>query len=217
MSVTFARIVDSGDPRLRAFREALFEELGAKAADVDLDFSHRDTYRHFEGLPPAYIEELWKFGRRKWAQVRFDALECAIVANRVVSLSGCRKYSGGMLRVAMHLYTLRAYRRTVRNIQFSESGFFARHLAFAREVGGVRSLFFTVYPHSKKLQSHVANLAHRKISPDGGKLFFVGDLEFIESPINFHGVDQFFFIYKLDEGFEFNRMAPEPALEERSC
>jgi hypothetical protein len=153
-----------------------------------------------------------KFGNQKWRQTQFANLEAAVCkeTNKIISISGCKIYSKNMLRVAMHLYTLKNYRKTCRHIQFSETGFFYRHLQFAKSLPQIESLFLTVYDHNSKLKSHVKNLASRRFAPGHGKMHYIHDLIPISQPLLFHAVPQYFFLYPLKEGFIWDGTAPVP-------
>ncbi len=201
MNVTLETIIDRWDSRITDFRQRLFTELGVDGGNLNIASTRSGTLRKLDRLSASDAEEIWKFSDAKWIATKFDALECALVAGRVVSLSGCRFYGNNMLRVGMHLYTLKEFRREVRNIQFRKNGFFARHLEFARNSEKTECLFMTVYAHNSKLKSHAKNLASRRISPDGGPMEYIHDLEFVPEPIVFHDVPQYFFLYKLNPDF----------------
>lgn len=194
------------------FRKSICLENGGLEDYFDQNLSYQQTEAYYKDVMrgQGVFEEVWKFGQRKWQETSFAAIEVAVhnKDKKVVSLSGCRHYSQRMLRVGMHLYTLQNYRKTCRNIQFSEHGFFRRHIDYAKASGKVDCLFMTVFVHNKTLEAHVKNLAKRRISPDGGELFYIHDLEFIEKPIKFHNVPQYFFLYPLVKDFCWSMEAP---------
>lgn len=203
---TIISISDRWDPRLSDFRRALVEEFSLPPDTIHRPLTRSAVDRMFGHLPNDAREEVWKFCDSKWRTVAFDRIECALIGDRIVSISGCRRYGQDLLRVGMHLYTLRAYRQRVRNLQFHPGGYFERQLEFARGQN-VRCLFLSIYAHSRKLESHVKNLAERRISPDGGPMVYIHDLERVEEPIFLHNVPQHIFLYKIDPDFSFDREA----------
>lgn len=201
------RLVNPFDFRITEFRRKVCAENGAKTDYADQTLDYKETVKYVEQLPsPKNFEEIWKYGNTKWKKTQFDSLECIIHEGFIVGVSGCKLYTDNMLRVSMHLYILKDYRGIYRNSQFCENGLFQRHLEFAKTLGNVDCLFMTIYPYNRKLKAHIRNLAYRKISSYGRKSNkeFIENLQFIEKPINFHGVPQYFFLYALKKGFKFS-------------
>src|SRR5690606_24293779 len=131
------------------------------------NLSYKETQEYCNSLSrEAVFEEIWKFGNKKWEQTDFSCIEVAVLNNsgEIVSISGCRRYESNLLRVAMHLYTLKDFRKSCRNVQFSDKGFFYKHIEYARSLKDIEALFLTVYPYSKKLLNHFKNLAYRRLS-----------------------------------------------------
>ena len=214
-SLQIQRLTNPMDSRITDFRSKVCEENGAKKNYINntsLDYKNTVKYVNQLSSPNKNFEEIWKYGNTKWTITKFDALECVFYNNLIISLSGCKAYTNNMLRVSMHLYTLINYRKICRNFQFRKNGFFQRHLDFAKKIGNIECLFMTVYPHNKKLKAHVHNLAYRKISPDGKKhnMHFIDKLQFIDEPIIFHNVPQYFFLYPLNKSFQFPKELPKP-------
>lgn len=205
--------LDRDDPKLKKFRSEVCQENGANFDYLEKSLTYKESKDYFDSLEcKGDFEEVWKYGNTKWKQAQLLRVEAAVcnATGEVASISGCRMYSDNMMRVGMHLYTLKKYRKTCRNIQFDSEGFFYRHINFAREMGGVESLFMTVYAHNKKLESHVKNLGQKKMSPDGGRMSFIEDLIAVEEPLEFHSVPQHFFLYPLSKDFNWIGRAPLP-------
>ncbi len=198
------RFSDKYHPKVFAFRKSLLRELGASESYLELDMSYKQTLQYCEEFNIRNPEEVWKYGLRKWRNTHFaNILGYCTPQGDLASLSGCEYFSEQKcMRVSMHLYTLESYRSKYRNIQFDENGFFATHLAEAKSLK-LDYIFFTVYPHNKVLQSHIKNLAYRKISPGTKPLLFVNDLIFVEQAIIFKDVAQYFFIYPINDTRQF--------------
>lgn len=209
--IRLERIVDRFDPRVLRFCREVCEENGADADFYDQSdsFNYTQTTQRFSNLGESESEEIWKFGKRKWRETNFENLECLVWGERVIGLSGCRAYEGGLLRVSMHLYTLKSFRKTCRNFQFAPDGLFSRHLDFARAHGDFQSLFMSVYPHSKRLLSHAKNLGGRHLTPGRTPSPFISDLKPWHEPVIFHNVPQYFFFYPLRADFNFDGRAPQ--------
>ena len=207
------RFTDPMDSRITDFRRKVCEENGAKSDYLNKNLDYKSTVKYVNQLsPPKNFEEIWKYGNTKWIVTKFDAFECVVYNSLIISVSGCKIYTNKMLRVSMHLYTLTNYRKICRNFQFRENGFFQRHIEFAKTVGNIECLFMTIYPYNKKLKAHIHNLAYRKINPDGQKIKtkFIDELQFIENPIIFHNVPQYFFLYPLSKRFRFPKEPLKP-------
>lgn len=199
-------ITDRFDPRLTEFRKRVCIENGAHETYLDLDIDKESTLEYCKPLGSnCTFEEIWKYGNNKWTRTEFARIECLLEGDEIISISGSRFYTHNLLRVGMHLYTLKSHRKSYRNVPFSENGFFYHHLQFAKNHPFLDALFLSIYPHNPKLMALVKNIAHRQMSPDGGKenLHFVDKMVFIENPITFHDVNQYFFYYPLRELTEF--------------
>lgn len=203
------RIEDRFDPRISEFRRQVCRENGAGDEFFNLSLDRHEVDSRYGHLPPQNIEEIWKFGPHKWEKTEFSNLECLIDGGKVVGVSGCRVYLGGLLRTSMHLYTLKQFRASCAGMQFAPEGMFSRHLNYARERGDIRALFMTVYPYTPKLSAHVRNLGVRRLSLTGKPMLYLKDFLTWPETISFHGVPQNFFIYPIVEGFQFDGKAPQ--------
>jgi hypothetical protein len=186
-------------------------ENGVDTATWEAGFSRKEIYEKFSHLPAQQLEEIWKFSLRKWQETVFENLEAAMIGDEVASLSGCRRYSGNLLRVSMHLYTRAPFRKDLRNIQFTPDGFFARHLGFARSQSGIEALFMTIFCHDRKTEALRKCLGERRLHAEGADVGFFYDFQVWPEPLLFHGVQQHFFFYPLNDGFQFTGEAPVPA------
>ena len=205
-------IKDRYDPRITEFRKNVCIENGADPDYLEMDIDHDETRDYVSQLNrPTVLEEIWKYGNNKWGRTEFTQLECVLHEDKIVGIAGSRLYANKMLRVGMHHYTLMSYRKDYRNLLFSEKGYFYHQLQLGKSMGNVDCLFLTIYPHNHKLETLTKNIAHRRISPDGGKenLYFVDKFIFLEEKIRFHDVDQYFFLYPINDKFKFNGMAPK--------
>ena len=210
-TVEIERIENRFDQRVLDFCRDVCLENGADESYVGLDLSKDETVDRFRHLPAAAVEEIWKYGRRKWSKTEFDNLECLMCDGRVVGLSGTRSYDSGLLRVCMHLYTLKSFRARAAGMQFTPGGVFSRHLAYARENHKTRAAFMTVFPHTSKLKALAVNLASRKLSGTAKPMIYVRELIAWPTMIEFHDVRQHFFFYPLKPDFEFDGRSPRPA------
>lgn len=208
--IRIVRFADRYDPRVVEFCRQVAIENGADEEYFARAVPYNQVRERFAGLPDDQLDEVWRFGPYKWRETKFDNLQCLVLRDRIVGVSGCRTYANGLLRVCMHLYTLREFRGLCHGMQFAPDGVFAHHLEYARSRPEIRSLFMTVYPHTRKLRAHARNLAQRKLSALGAPMSYVRDLRPWPVPVRFHGVDQQFFFYVLDANFQFDGQAPLP-------
>lgn len=142
-------------PQLTEFRKQVLLENGGTEDLLRHSFRHREVMERFPDSNGA--EDLYKFSKEKWEKTKFHSVEACLVDDRVVSISTCTVVSPRLMRILMFLYTLKDHRKTIRGHVFSEDGFFARHVTQARALG-LPAVFLSVYPHSRKLEKHAANL-----------------------------------------------------------
>lgn len=189
---------------LDEFRKNILRDEGAPEGywNLHLDFSESKSY--FERKGATWSEECWKYGNCKWGRTEFDQIVAARYENKVVSMSGAKRYGRGMLRVAMRLYTLEKYRTTFRSIMFGENGFFQHHLDFAKRNGGIDCLFLSIYPHNSRLKALVKNFSGSKVDPRKGSGDFVKHLMPMKNPVNFYGVHQHLYFYPVNPNFVLN-------------
>ena len=210
---TIKRLHDPLDSRITDFRRQVTLENGAPADYIGQNMDYHHTLKYAQGLPQPYnVEEIWKYGDTKWKETRFLSLECVFYKNQIISLSGCKLYTNNMMRILMHLYTLKDYRRICRSHTYCENGLFQKHLDFAKKQGDIDCLFLTIYPYNKKLKSYVKNLLDRKIGPDLGwkNMKYIQDLKGTGRPVLFHNCRQYLFFYPLKKEFRIPKEVPRP-------
>jgi len=186
-------LYESTDPCLTEFRKSIFRD------DLSIDTSLLSATYSYNWWTINYNEDAYKYSDKKWIDVRFDAIECAVENNKIVSMSGAKVYEdtngNRFLRVNMFYYILKAYRGKYNGIVYVDQGFFDRHIIFAKS-NRCKGMFFTIYPHSSKLRAMVANHTTRKISHVASKLKYWNDIQHMGN-YRLNDVPQEFFYYRL--------------------
>ena len=185
------------DFRVTEFRRQVCIELGVTEDYLEQHLSLEQVKKKFPNLRPTEAEEVYKFGSLKWAKTKFNSLEGLVVDNQLVSISGSRFYGPRLLRVGMHHYTLCAFRSRFRGLFFRQKGFFERHISSALSSIGVKYVFFSVYPHNRRLAAVAKNLMGRCVSMEGLEMTTLKQIKYLPDPIRLHGVDQYLFVYDL--------------------
>lgn len=147
-SLFHVRLFSPFDKEVTAFRKRLYEQdLGLDSNLIFERFSYKECSERFSHTN---FEEAYKFGNLKWEQTEFDGILGATWkdSNEIVSLSGFKRYRG-FLRVGMHLYTLKSFRRQVRSVLWRPKGFIDSALELSPNATGC---FISIYPHNIALK-----------------------------------------------------------------
>lgn len=191
----FITLTNRFDERLTVFRRKLYAEFDVSADLLETEMSLAQVRATFPELPTAAVEEIYKYGLQKWSRTEFHRIEAAVDDEGVFSISGSREYGRGLLRVAMHHYTLQSHRRTHRSLFFRDGGFLSRHIRSSIEEAGSRFLFFSVYPHNDRLRTLVKNMLGRRTSHEGLPMAHLKDFRPLGEPVLLHGVPQHLFVF----------------------
>lgn len=191
-------ISDSNDQRLTQFREEIFTvDLGLSADMISIDKPHEWW---IETLPSSISEDAFKYSNRKWDSVRFDNIEAIIDDDKIVGISGCKRY-GRYLRTSMHLYLLKSVRAKYPGIKYLKHGWFDRHIQYAKNMQ-CAGLFFTVYPYNMKLRGLINNHRGKIISiVNKSNLLYINDIQ-EKGEFVFNNVPQTFFYYSITAPIE---------------
>ena len=99
---------------------------------------------------PNMPEEVWKFSTRKWNKIGLTQLHGVFVENELAGISGCRLYGNGkFLRLGMHYYVLKKFRKYCRSWLWKPNGMLETAL---KNFNDIDYSFVTIYPHNSRLQ-----------------------------------------------------------------
>lgn len=203
----FETLLDKNDPRLYAFRSAVCLENGGSDLFLQEPYTNTMVQTALSGCTDANPEEVYKFGKKKWEQTNFSAIEAIFIEDQIVSISACSLFNERVLRVGMFLYTLKKYRTTIRDNVFSSDGFFARHINHAKETGK-QAVFLSVYPYTKKLYAHALNLSKHKRTHAKTPQPYLKSLESV-GKFTLNEVEQYVVGYRLQPEMSWPSLLPE--------
>jgi hypothetical protein len=195
MDITIDTYYDKWDSNLSEFRKKLCIELGAK--DELSELSHNQLLKEFSNSE--FAEEIYKFSNRKWNQTHFDCIEAIKIDNSIVGISGCAAYKNSV-RILMHRYSLLSARKLANTYTWHKNGVIDRHFEYAKSENK-KVIFFTIYEHSKTLNTFSRYLRQRKSNKNKPLL---GKFEYFNKPVLFNNVLQNVFYYKIDSTYNFN-------------
>ncbi len=195
-NLNFLSLLDPFDPKLQSFRETIYQELGAPPTNLQIAGGYPNFTQALKEFPEKDIEELYKFSDQKWKKTDFFNFECAAEGNTIVSLSGTALY-GRWLRIGMHHYTLKKFRKKHRALLFRKGGFLEKHLLLATNSLNLDGVFFSIYPHRSNLDYFVKNMEKKKFSPEGFETPQIKNIRYAGGPLLFNGVYQHFFYIPL--------------------
>lgn len=142
------------DSRIEQFRlNVLREDLQVEPSFVDQLSGRNEILKHFHDHE--HVEEIYKFSKTKWLQLKCDKFLALLDDNQVVSISGVRTYSNQFVRLGMHYYTLKKFRRIHRSILWRSNGFLEQTLI---DYPDKNDFFISIYSHNKKLKAWVKYL-----------------------------------------------------------
>lgn len=142
------------DKRLKVFRDrVLSEDLGVDPRNVHSINKRQQMLSVFSDH--ADVEDIYKFSDSKWDQVGFDEVLAVESGDQIVSIAGNKRYSGKILRLGMHYYTLKKYRANVRSVLWRDHGFVDFSL---RAHNDASSFFISIFAHNKKLKAWAERL-----------------------------------------------------------
>lgn len=146
------------DSRLKKFRNRLLsEDLGVDPQLVNAMTTRQQILSTF--TKNSDVEEIYKFSDLKWYQVGFDEVLALEQDGEIVSISGIKRYSNDIIRLGMHYYTLKAFRKMVRSILWKKNGFIDHSMRFRQPA---KCFFISIFAHNKKLKSWVVRLKQGK-------------------------------------------------------
>lgn len=144
------------DPKIVGFRKRVIVE------DMNIDFnelsrftSRDEVFRKFKSHPE--IEEIYKFSHLKWSPTAFDSIYGIEVNKEIVSISGKKIYSNQFVRLGMHYYTLKKFRKPIRSVMWRKNGFVDQGM----QESPYNHFFITIYAHNSKLQAWSKKLVTR--------------------------------------------------------
>lgn len=183
----------NGD-KLLDFRYRVVLENGGHKDVVDRPFEYEEIRRRYA----ENYEDIYKFSFSKWQQTQFDRLESVLCDGQVICISGAKIY-GQWLRIAMHHYLLKDYRHSHRSLLFRQHGMFQRHVDFAQTCG-LQGLFFTIYPHNRRLAKFSEFMKNIKDYPIANERLDQRMKNFcwLANTVEFHGVPQNIFYWAFD-------------------
>lgn len=196
MLIEYNTYLNINDIALTQFRKSVYNQ------DLNIDSSIIHSKEKYSWWIENYNEEAYKYSDIKWNKVGFDQIEAVLDDNQVVSISGCRKYYSmdrreSFLRVSMHYYTLKKFRKKYNGIVYIEGGFIERQLNYAISQN-CAGIFFTIYPYSSKLKAMVINHTKRRISYVRSRLTYMNKFSHIGS-FKLNEVFQDFFYYPITQ------------------
>lgn len=97
-------------------------------------------------------EEVWKFSNRKWKKIKLEQLHGVYVNNELACISGCKLYGKqqNLLRLGMHYYVLKRFRKVCRSMLWKPGGLIESALENFTDLD---YSFVTIYPHNSRLHS----------------------------------------------------------------
>lgn len=146
-----------GDEKVHIFRQnVISEDLNIKFDDLSSCTTRHEIYDRYMGHPE--LEEVYKFSDLKWKQTSFDSIYGLEFENQIVSIAGKKVYANEFVRLGMHYYTLKKFRKSIRSILWKKNGFIDAELKKSPH----NHFFITIYAHNKKLDAWSQKLLKRK-------------------------------------------------------
>ena len=138
-------------------------------------------------------EEVWKFSNRKWNKIGLTKLHGVFVDNDLAGISGCRVYGNdNLLRLGMHYYVLKKYRRTCRSWLWKPGGMLETALSDFEKID---YSFVTIYPHNSRLKKWCEALKrgtrYGQIGNGKNHINLLNSYTMRDKPISFNGVPQY--------------------------
>lgn len=160
---------------------------------VDENFSDTTCITQNIERTPDMPEEVWKFSTRKWNKIGLTQLHGVFVDNELAGISGCRLYGDGrLLRLGMHYYVLKRFRKICRSWLWKPNGMLEIALKNFRNID---YSFVTIYPHNSRLKKWCEALIRGKrygqIGNGNSHLNLLSSYSMRDKPIYFNGVPQY--------------------------
>lgn len=210
--IEILRTLNSSAPSLTEFRLKVYLENGGRQEDWDKPLSRQEITSAYSHLSRSQREEIYKFNARKWSHSAFDGFEVAVDQQKIISISGYKKYRS-WLRIAMHHYLLKEFRSSHRSLMFRRHGFLSKHLEFAKE-NKLSGVFFTIHKHNSRLASFSQFLRHIHDYSLGDNSHIddrILQFKTLEYPVRFYAVEQEIHYLPVEET---QREFPHNVLEE---
>lgn len=160
---------------------------------VDENFSNTTCVKQNIARTPDMPEEVWKFSTRKWNQIGLTKLHGVFVDDELAGISGCRLYGDGqLLRLGMHYYVLKRFRKICRSWLWKPNGMLETAL---NNFENLDYSFVTIYPHNSRLQRWCEALIRGKrygqIGNGSSHLDLLKSYSMKDKRIYFNGVPQY--------------------------
>lgn len=160
---------------------------------LDENFSNIDCIEQNIERTSDMPEEVWKFSTRKWNKIGLTQLHGVFVDNKLAGISGCRLYGDGrLLRLGMHYYVLKRFRKICRSWLWKPNGMLETAL---NNFENLDYSFVTIYPHNSRLKKWCEALVRGKrygqIGNGNTHLDLLNSYSMKNDPICFNGVPQY--------------------------
>jgi len=160
---------------------------------VDENFSDTTCLKQNVDRAPNMPEEVWKFSTCKWRKIGFSQLHGVFVNEELAGISGSRLFENGrLLRLGMHYYVLKRFRKDCRSWLWKPTGMIETALD---NFADIDYSFVTIYPHNSRLKRWCEALTRGKrygqIGNGNSHLNLLRSYSMKDKPIYFHGVPQY--------------------------
>lgn len=187
----FRRFTDPNHPLVTAFREEVCEDNGAPKCWAQKKISH-ETAQNELPLVGGSPEDVYRVTQKKWDNYRFETVEAFSINDRIIAVSGARAY-GPYLRIFMCHYLLKSFRSKSKGLAWREGGFLDQHIQFAL-ANNYKAVFFSIYPHNRRLERFVRYLSLKKTNRTKP---FLGKFSKVPDYVHFNNIDQHIFYHML--------------------